>query len=103
MIRKKKTLTDTFKEYPIRYHDVQQMNLISPRYLKSGFRYYILTIIDKYNHLAGAYPIANKSADVIVLCLVDFWILYQTLGYLQMDNELSFRGSNQHPRGLNFH
>ncbi|MDD2262649.1 MAG: integrase core domain-containing protein [Candidatus Paceibacterota bacterium] len=100
LIGRKKTSTGTFKEYPTHYHDVQQMDLIGPRYLKGGFKFYIFTIIDKNNHLAGVYPITNKSANVIVPCLVDFWILYQMPDYLQMDNELSFRGSNRHPRGL---
>ncbi len=50
--------------------------------------------------MAGTYPIANKSAKSIVPGIVDFWRLYQMPDYLQMDNELSFRGSNRHPRGL---
>lgn len=88
------------KEYPSHYLDVQQMDLIGPRYLKGGFKYYIYTIIDKNNHLAGIYPISDKSAASITPCLVDFWSSYQMPDYLQMDNELSFRGSNRHPRGL---
>ena len=88
------------KEYPGHYCDVQQMDLIGPRYLKGGFKYYIYTIIDKSNHMAGVYPIQDKSAKSIVPCMVDFWSSYQMPDYLQMDNELVFRGSNRHPRGL---
>lgn len=96
---KKKKYAKT-KEYPVHYYDVQQMDLIGPRYLKGGFKYYIYTIIDKNNHMAGVYPIQDKSAKSIVPCTVDFWSTYQMPDYLQMDNELSFRGSNRHPRGL---
>lgn len=88
-------------EYPTHYLDVQQMDLIGPRYLQGGFKFYIFTIIDKNNHTAGVYPIATKSAKNITCCVVDFWQnTYRMPDYLQMDNELSFRGSNRHPRGL---
>ncbi len=96
---RKRKFTKT-KEYPVHYYDVQQMDLIGPRYLKGGFKYYIYTIIDKNNHTAGVYPIQDKSAKSIVPCTVDFWSVYQRSDYLQMDNELSFRGSNRHPRAL---
>ena len=88
------------KEYPGHYCNVQQMDLIGPRYLTGGFKYYIYTIIDIENHFAGVYPIQDKSAKSIVPCMVDFWSSYQMPDYLQMDNELVFRGSNRHPRGL---
>ncbi len=88
------------KEYPVLYCNVQQMDLIGPRYLVGGFKYYIYTIIDIENHFAGVYPIKDKSAKSIAPCIVDFWSVYQMPDYLQMDNELSFRGSNRYPRGL---
>lgn len=100
LIKQSRTTTGQPKEYPVHYYDVQQMDLIGPRYLKGGFKFYIFTVIDKNNHMAGTYPIANKSAKSIVPAIVDFWRLYQIPDYLQMDNELSFRGSNRHPRGL---
>lgn len=100
LIKQSKTTIGKSKEYPDHYHDVQQMDLIGPRYLKGGFKFYVFTVIDKNNHMAGTYPIANKPAKSIVPGIVDFWRLYQMPDYLQMDNELSFRGSNRHPRGL---
>jgi transposase len=93
-----KRLKDT--EYPKFFSGVQQMDLIGPRYLKGGFRFYFYNIIDTENHFAGVYPITDKSAESIVPCVVDFWRNYQMPDFLQMDNELSFRGSNRHPRGL---
>jgi putative transposase len=88
------------KEYPSYFIDVQQMDLIGPKYLKGGFRFYFYNIIDTENHYASVYPIKDKSANSIVPCLIDFWQNYQIPDFLQMDNELSFRGSNRHPRGL---
>jgi len=87
-------------EYPKHFMGIQQMDLIGPRYLKGGGRFYFYTIIDAETHFAGVYPIANKSAESIVPCLADYWHSYQMPDFLQMDNELSFRGSNRHPRGL---
>lgn len=100
LIKKDKPTFSKSKEYPTHYYDVQQMDLIGPRYLKGGFKYYIFTIIDINNHMGDVYPIANKAAKSITPCIVDFWSYYQMPDYLQMDNELSFRGSNRHPRGL---
>jgi hypothetical protein len=87
-------------EYPQYFTGVQQMDLIGPRYLKGGFRYYLYDIIDTANHFGGVYAIPDKTAESIVLCVIDFWRNYQMPDFLQMDNELSFRGSNRHPRGL---
>ena len=87
-------------EYPNYFSGVQQMDLIGPRYLKGGFRFYFYNIIDTENHYAGVYPIADKTAESIAPCILDFWGNYQLPDFLQMDNELSFRGSNRHPKGL---
>lgn len=88
------------KEYPSSFEGAQQMDLIGPRYLTGGFRFYFFNIIDTGNHYAGVYPIPDKSSESIVPCILDFWRSYQMPDFLQMDNELSFRGSNRHPRGL---
>jgi hypothetical protein len=87
-------------EYPNYFIGVQQMDLIGPRYLKGGVRFYFYNIIDTENHIAGVYPILDKSAESIAACVIDFWRNYQIPDFLQMDNELSFRGSNRYPRGL---
>jgi hypothetical protein len=106
-ILKRNNLTEKSKvesrkntEYPSHFTGVQQMDLIGPRYLKGGFRFYFYNIIDTENHFAGVCPILDKSAESIVPCVIDYWKNYQMPDFLQMDNELSFRGSNRHPRGL---
>jgi hypothetical protein len=87
-------------EYPIGFVNVQQMDLIGPRYLKGGFKFYFFSIMEVDTHYARVYPVKNKSAKSIVPCLMDFWSDCQLPDFLQMDNELSFRGSNKHPRNL---
>jgi len=76
------------------------MDLVGPKYLAGGFRFYILDIIDTENHYAGVYPLKDKSSKSIAGALINFWTTYSMPDYLQMDNELSFRGSNRYPRSL---
>ncbi len=66
---------------------------------RTGFQSFF-SIMDVDTHYVRIYPIKNKSAKNIVPCLIDFWSDYQLPDFLQMDNELSFRGSNKHPRSL---
>ena len=87
-------------EYPNYFYNIQQMDLIGPKYLKGGYRFYFFNIIDIANHWAGVYPVMDKSAQSITPCVIDFWRNYQMPDFLQMDNELSFRGSNRYPRGF---
>lgn len=76
------------------------MDLVGPKYLAGGFRFYILDVIDTETHYAGVYPLPNKSSVSIASALTDFWKNYSMPDFLQMDNELSFRGSNRYPRSL---
>lgn len=87
-------------DYPEIPFDTQIMDLIGPRYLQGGKRYYLLTIISNETRHAGVYPIPSKSANDITQSVLQFWKSYSLPSYLQMDNELSFKGSNRHPRGL---
>lgn len=86
--------------YPETAVNTQVMDLIDPLYLKGGLRYYLLTIISNDTRHAGVYPIPSKSARHITQSIVSFWKEYSIPCFLQMDNELSFKGSNRHPRGL---
>lgn len=87
-------------KYPNYFTLVQQMDLVGPRYLSGGSRFYFQNIIDIENHHVGVYPIRDKSSRTIAQCLAHFWTVYGIPDYLQMDNELSFRGSNRHPRSF---
>jgi transposase InsO family protein len=87
-------------EYPNHFTLVHQMDLVGPRYLKGGSRLYFQNIIDTENHHVGVYPIRDKRSTTITEKLAHFWTTYGMPDYLQMDNELPFRGSNRHPRSL---
>ena len=100
LTRKKVKYQKSGIDYPETPEDTQLMDLIGPRYLRGGQRYYLLTIISNDTRHAGVYPIPSKSGNDITQSVIDFWKSYSTPTYLQIDNELSFKGSNRHPRGL---
>lgn len=100
LTRKKVKYQKSGIEYPAMPEDTQIMDLIGPRYLRGGQRYYLLTIISNDTRHAGVYPILSKSGNDITQSVLSFWKCYSTPTFLQMDNELSFKGSNRHPRGL---
>ena len=87
-------------EYPEAPVNMQIMDLIGPRYIRGGKRFYLLTIISNDTRHAGVYPILSKTGNDITQSVVSFWKDYSIPDFLQLDNELSFKGSNRHPRGL---
>lgn len=87
-------------DYPEEPLNMQIMDLIGPRYLRGARRFYLLNIISNDTRHAGVYPILTKNAEDITRSVTSFWKSYTVPDYLQMDNELSFKGSNRHPRGL---
>lgn len=87
-------------DYPEGPLNMQLMDLIGPRFLRGGNRFYLLNIISNDTRHAGVFPILSKSADDITRSVVSFWKSYSVPDFLKLDNELSFKGSNRHPRGL---
>lgn len=81
-------------------NDVHQFDLVGPRYLKSKERFYGAHLIDAFSNAVALKALSSKRDLEIVDALVAGW---QKLGiprYLQLDNELSFRGSNLYPRSF---
>jgi putative transposase len=81
-------------------NDVHQFDLVGPRYLRSKERFYGAHLIDTFSNAAALKALSSKRDIEIVEALVGAW---QRLGiprYLQLDNELSFRGSNLYPRSF---
>ena len=100
LTRSKPAYVKSVIDYPYDPLNMQLMDLIGPRYLRGGNRFYLLTIISNDTRHAGVFPILSKSAEDITRSVVSFWKSYSVPDFLQLDNELSFKGSNRHPRGL---
>jgi hypothetical protein len=76
------------------------MDLVGPRYLVGGARFYALNLMDTCSNAVALETLASKRTEAICQALLAQW---QRLGlprYLQLDNELSYRGSNRYPRSF---
>ena len=78
----------------------QQLDLVGPRYLSGGVRFYGLNLIDACSNAVALETITTKHYVAICQALLGQWQRLGVPRYLQVDNELSFRGSNRHPRGF---
>jgi transposase len=87
-------------EYPFTGIITDQMDFVGPRYVKGDGRYYSLNIIDTTTHFVHLNPIRGRDTDNVLQSVVRFWQQRGIPDYLQMDNELSFRGSNRHPHSF---
>ena len=87
-------------DYPEIPLNTQLMDLVGPSYLRGGKSIYLLNVICNEARMAGVYPILSKSGMEVTKSVVAFWKSYTKPDFIQMDNELSFKGSNRHPRGL---
>lgn len=79
---------------------IQQSDLVGPRYIKADGRFYALNTIDLFSHAVHSVPIRSKDDDSIVFALLDTWKSLGIPEFFQVDNELSFRGSNRYPHSL---
>jgi len=79
---------------------LHQLDIIGPRYLGSGKanKFFSINLIDVFSNVTKIKPSPGKRDIFATELLVSAW---QKLGipkYLQVDNELSLKGSNRHPR-----
>ena len=87
-------------EYPVIGTVVDQMDFVGPRYVKNDGRFYSLNIIDITTHFVHVNPIRSRETQNVLQSVVRFWKQRGMPDFLQMDNELSFRGSNRHPHSF---
>lgn len=83
-----------------RPNHVHQLDLVGPRHLRGGERFYGVHLIDAYSNAVALEAVPSKRDVEVVAAVVAAW---QRLGLprlVQVDNELSFRGSNRYPRSF---
>lgn len=88
------------KDYPELFIHTHIMDLVGPRYIKGNGRFYSVNLIDTLTHTAFVKVVRSKAGEQILSVIVKFWQAHGIPDALQMDNELSFRGSNRHPRSF---
>ena len=79
---------------------LHQLDVVGPRYLKEDGQFYSVNIIDAYDRRNSINPDRRQNRMAIAKALICSW---NTLGipcYLQMDNQLPMRGSNQYPHSF---
>lgn len=99
-LNKQQSVRKTPKEYPEMFYHIHQMDLVGPRFIKGDGRFYSINLIDVTTHSCHVKAVRTKSSDGITDAIACFWKNHGIPDALQMDNELSFRGSNLYPRGF---
>lgn len=104
MTKKRKHRTSSGKVYPEipawLPNSIHQADLVGPRYIKGDGRFYVFNVVDVFTRRATSVPSRTKSDRDIAQGLIQVWKTMGVPDFLQLDNELSFRGSNRHPRTL---
>ena len=104
LIRKKAPYAPKGKAYPkpeaICANNIHQVDLVGPRFIKGDGRFYSLNIMDIATHRVKLGPSRRKDDESVVESLIKTWKKLGIPDFLQMDNELSFRGSNRYPHSL---
>jgi hypothetical protein len=82
------------------YNNIHQADLLGPRYIKNDGRFYSFHIIDLYSHRVFIQSLRHKDDATMAQSLIRCWKTMGIPDFLQLDNELAFRGSNRHPRSF---
>jgi len=104
LIRKKAPRASKNKNYPKReafcVNNIHQADLVGPRFIKGDGRFYSLNVMDIDTHRVKLNPSRRKDDESMAEGLIQTWKKLGLSDFLQMDNELSFRGSNRYPHSL---
>jgi putative transposase len=104
LLRKKTPYTPKGKAYPkleaVYANNIHQADLIGPRFIKGDGRFYSLNVMDVATHRIKLNPSRRKDDESVAEGLIQTWKKLGVPDFLQMDNELSFRGSNRYPHSL---
>jgi len=81
-------------------NNIHQADIVGPRFIKGDGRFYSLNVMDIYSHRVKINPSRRKDDESMAKSLIQTWKKLGIPDFLQMDNELSFRGSNRYPHSL---
>jgi hypothetical protein len=71
---------------------------VGPRYIKGDGKFYSFNLMDLYSHQVYIEAQRSKEDRQIASSLLRCWKAIGLPDFLQLDNQLSFRGSNRYPR-----
>jgi len=81
-------------------NNIHQADLVGPRYIKGDGKFYSFNLMDLYSHQVYIEAQRTKEDRQVASSLLSCWKSIGLPDFLQLDNELSFRGSNRHPRSF---
>lgn len=81
-------------------NEVHQMDFVGPCYLKGAIRFYSLNSVDLATGRCAISPVLSKAGQNTLNAIWSGWCRLGIPQNLQVDNELVFYGSRQHPRGM---
>ncbi len=79
---------------------LHQADLVGPRYLQGGARFYSLHVMDLPTHRVTLAPTMTQRDEAMGAALVAAWHILGVPDLLQLDNKWSFFGSPRYPRAL---
>jgi putative transposase len=80
--------------------DVQQLDIVGPRYLAGGERFYGIHCIDAHSNAVALAVSSTQDSTAVARAMVAAWQRLGVPRVLQVDNGLMFRGSNRYPRSF---
>lgn len=104
LVRKPKIYERRNKIYPkievALPNELHELDLVGPRYVGKGKsnRFYSFNLIDVFSNVCKICPYRARKAVFVTEFLVSAWRDIGIPKYLQVDNELCFKGSNRYPR-----
>ena len=81
-------------------NDVHQADYLGPLYLTGSMRFYSLNVVDIATGRCGIEPLLSRNSQNSRDAL---WFIWWRMGipkHIQVDNALTFFGSNRYPRGM---
>lgn len=81
-------------------NQLHQLDLVGPRYIGKGKgnKFYSFNLIDAFSNFSKIRPHPGKRDIFATESIVSAWQKVGIPRYLQVDNELSLKGSNRYPR-----
>lgn len=81
-------------------NEVHQMDYVGPCYLQGPIRFYSLNSVDLATGRCAVSPVVSKAGQHTLDAIWSSWCRLGIPQNVQVDNELVFYGSRQHPRGM---
>ena len=81
-------------------NEVHQADYLGPLYLTGPIRFYSLNVIDLATGRCGIEPLFSRNSQNSINALWSIWWRIGFPKHIQVDNALTFFGSNRHPRGM---